>query len=58
MAWPEADGGADGGAAQISLYEPQYGIATGQAAVLYDAENPEVVLGGGWITAAPTPVPV
>jgi len=53
-AWPEAESGA----AEISLDEPQYGIASGQAAVFYDAENPDVVLGGGWITAAPTQAPV
>ena len=40
--------------AVIRLLQPQFGIATGQAAVLYDAENPDWVLGGGWITAAPT----
>jgi len=48
--WP--DGG--NGAASIALEMPQFGIAAGQAAVLYDAQNPDRVLGGGWITAAPT----
>jgi tRNA-specific 2-thiouridylase len=28
---------------------PEYGVAPGQAAVLYDAEDPDRVLGGGWI---------
>ena len=28
---------------------PEYGVAPGQAAVLYDAANPDRVLGGGWI---------
>jgi tRNA-specific 2-thiouridylase len=49
-AWPEEDGGI----AEITLDEPQYGIAAGQAAALYDAEHPEVLLGGGWIASAPT----
>ena len=30
---------------------PEYGVAPGQAAVLYDATNPDRVLGGGWIAA-------
>ena len=40
-------------AATVILDEPQYGIAAGQAAVLYDADMPERLLGGGWITKAP-----
>ena len=28
---------------------PEYGVAPGQAAVLYDAAEPTRVLGGGWI---------
>ena len=44
----------DGDAVTVTLDEPQSGIATGQAAVLYDAGNPDRVLGGGWITEAPT----
>jgi tRNA-uridine 2-sulfurtransferase len=35
---------ADG--ARVVLAEPQYGVAPGQACVLYDGER---VLGGGWI---------
>ena len=31
---------------------PQQAVAPGQALVLYDAEEPDVVLGGGWIGAA------
>ena len=50
-AWPE-DGA--GGVAEITLDDAQYGIAAGQAAAIYDAENPDLVLGGGWIVAAPT----
>jgi tRNA-specific 2-thiouridylase len=30
---------------------PEYGVAPGQAAVLYDATSPDRVLGGGWIAA-------
>ena len=41
------------GCATITLDVPQYGIAAGQAAALYDAEDPARLLGGGWITAAP-----
>ncbi len=49
-AWPDGDIGI----AEVTLDAPQYGIAAGQAAALYDADNPELLLGGGWITAAPT----
>ena len=48
--WPR--GGE--GVAEVSLDEPQYGIAAGQAAALYDAGEPDLLLGGGWIVAAPT----
>ena len=41
-------------AATLHLDEPQFGIATGQAAVLYAVTDSDVVLGGGWINAAPT----
>jgi tRNA-specific 2-thiouridylase len=44
----------DGDVVLVALDTPQSGISTGQAAVLYDASNPDRVLGGGWITAAPT----
>jgi tRNA-specific 2-thiouridylase len=33
----------------LILDTPEEGVAPGQAAVLYDAENPSRVLGGGWI---------
>ena len=39
----EADGG---GGATLTFDEPQYGVAAGQAAVLYDGTR---LLGGGWI---------
>jgi tRNA-specific 2-thiouridylase len=42
-----------GGGAVIALDEAQYGIATGQAAALYDGQNSDRLLGGGWITRAP-----
>ena len=47
------DAGEDG-RLSVRLDQPEYGIATGQAGVLYDAGQPELVLGGGWIVAAPT----
>ena len=37
----------------LLLDEPQFGIAAGQAAALYDAENADILLGGGWISKAP-----
>ena len=43
----------DGERVVLRLDTPQFGIASGQAAVLYDKENEAVVLGGGWISAAP-----
>ena len=46
--------GHDGTMATVALDEPQFGISAGQAAVLYDAGAPERVLGGGWITEAPS----
>ena len=46
--------GETGGVVQLCLDEPQYGVACGQAGVLYDAEDPSLVYGGGWITDAPT----
>ncbi|MGU9961447.1 MAG: tRNA 2-thiouridine(34) synthase MnmA [Candidatus Puniceispirillales bacterium WSBS_2018_MAG_OTU23] len=54
-AWPN-DGANNGGGgiAEIVLDTPQDGIAAGQAAAIYDADAPEDLLGGGWITAAPT----
>ena len=37
---------ADGGNVTIRFAEPEYGVAPGQAAVLYAGDR---VLGGGWI---------
>lgn len=38
----------------LRLDAAQYGIAKGQAGVMYDARQPIRLLGGGWIEAAPT----
>lgn len=37
---------AEGDAARLELFEPEYGIAPGQAGVVYQGER---LLGGGWI---------
>ena len=37
----------------IFLDEPQFGIAAGQAAALYYGDDPNILLGGGWISSAP-----
>ena len=37
----------------IILDKPQFGIAAGQAAAVYDGENADILLGGGWILKAP-----
>ena len=37
----------------LRLDEAQFGIAAGQAAALYDFTNPDLLLGGGWISQAP-----
>jgi tRNA U34 2-thiouridine synthase MnmA/TrmU len=37
----------------VRLDEAQFGIAVGQAAVIYDGANPNQLLGGGWIARAP-----
>jgi len=42
------EGILDGGAATIRFAVPEYGVAPGQAAVLYAGER---VIGGGWIAA-------
>jgi len=48
LAWVEADG--DGGArVRVRFEEPVRAVSPGQAAVFYDAERDESVLGGGWI---------
>ncbi len=47
------DVGVAGGSAMIKLEEPQFGIAAGQAAALYDGRYPDRLIGGGWIARAP-----
>ncbi len=37
---------------EVRFAEPQIAVAPGQAVVLYAAEEPDVVLGGGWIERA------
>ncbi len=49
---PDRDGATPSGrrgAFAVEFEEPQYAVAPGQAVVLYDREEPDVVLGGGWI---------
>ena len=38
---------------ELIFDKPQYGVSTGQAAVLYNPNDTSQVLGGGWITRAP-----
>ncbi len=44
----------DESAVHIVLETPEFGIALGQAGVIYSGENDRLVLGGGWIADAPT----
>jgi tRNA-specific 2-thiouridylase len=37
------------GTFEVRFCQPQHAVAPGQAVVLYSAEEPDVVLGGGWI---------
>ena len=46
--------GQEDGVVHLKLDAPQYGVACGQAGVIYDIQDPALVYGGGWITAAPT----
>ena len=39
---------------RIALEAAEFGIAPGQAGVIYSGENDMLVLGGGWIAHAPT----
>ena len=41
------------GVSELYFDDPQYGVSTGQAAVFYNIEEHENVLGGGWISKAP-----
>ena len=40
--------GAPGGWAEVELIEPEAGVSSGQACVVYQGDR---VLGGGWIAA-------
>lgn len=40
------------GTFQVRFDDPQCAVAPGQAVVLYDAAEPDVVAGGGWIVSA------
>ena len=41
-------------AVHIILKTPEFGIAPGQAGVIYSGENDRLMLGGGWISDAPS----
>ena len=43
----------EAGYSALYFDQPQYGVSTGQAAVIYNPEDEAQVLGGGWITKAP-----
>ena len=43
----------DGGGGEVELDEPAFGVAPGQACVVYDGDR---VLGGGWIRRAPATI--
>ena len=43
----------ENGLSELHFDHPQYGVSTGQAAVFYNTEEYEHVLGGGWIAHAP-----
>ncbi len=45
------------GRARVVFEEPVASVAPGQAAVFFDAEDPDVVLGGGLIARRPSPLP-
>ena len=46
--------GQQDGLVHLRLDAPQYGVACGQAGVIYDVQDQALVYGGGWIAAAPT----
>ena len=43
----------DNNVAHLTFDKPQFGVSTGQAAVLYNIKESSHILGGGWITEAP-----
>ena len=44
----------EGQRVRVELDAPEYGIARGQACVIYDANDQSLMLGGSWIANAPT----
>ena len=44
---------SNNGLSELYFDQPQYGVSTGQAAVFYNTEEYDHVLGGGWIAHAP-----
>ncbi len=44
---------AGSGSLVLQLDQAEFGVATGQAAALYEFTNPNQLLGGGWISRAP-----
>ncbi len=44
----------EGQRVRLELETPEYGIARGQAGVIYDAGDNSLMFGGGWISNAPT----
>ena len=48
------DSAQQDGQVRLTLAEPEFGIAPGQAGVIYDGRDDKLVLGGGWISHAPT----
>ena len=44
---------SNNGFSVLCFDQPQYGVSTGQAAVFYNTEEYDHVLGGGWIAHAP-----
>lgn len=55
---PDAAAGSTSGRAgrfEVEFEGPQGAVAPGQALVLYDGAEPDVVLGGGWIESAVSP---
>jgi tRNA-specific 2-thiouridylase len=53
QALPATIASVDGDRVKVTLNTPQSGISSGQATVMYDAANPNRLLGGGWITDTP-----
>jgi tRNA-specific 2-thiouridylase len=50
--WPGETPSGRHGAFEVAFDEPHRAVAPGQAVVLYDATDPDLVLAGGWIRSA------